>query len=61
NQGQTIHNNFHDQKRPYQPPFQRQQSYQQPPLPPQPIQKQSQPNSLEVALEKLTLSTIAFM
>ncbi|MED6139628.1 hypothetical protein PIB30_085623, partial [Stylosanthes scabra] len=61
NQGQTIHNNFHDQKRPYQPPFQRQQSYQQPPLPPQPIQKQSQPSSLEVALEKLTLSTIAFM
>ncbi|MED6225732.1 hypothetical protein PIB30_096490 [Stylosanthes scabra] len=46
NQGQRIHNNFHDQNHPYQPPFQRQQPYQQPPLPPHPIQKQSQPSSL---------------
>ncbi|MED6117901.1 hypothetical protein PIB30_114319, partial [Stylosanthes scabra] len=61
NQGQRTNNNFNNQNWPYQPPFQRQQPYQPPAMPVQPPQKQSQPSSLEAALEKLTLSTTAFM
>ncbi|MED6194027.1 hypothetical protein PIB30_024638 [Stylosanthes scabra] len=61
NQGQRNNINPQNANRPYQPPFQRQQPFQSPPLsvPTQP--KQAQNTSIEVALKELTLSTSSFI
>ncbi|MED6139074.1 hypothetical protein PIB30_080434 [Stylosanthes scabra] len=58
--GLQRNNNFQN-RQPY-PPFQRPPPFPQPSnLPPPPQPKPPQPNSFEVALEKLTLTTLGFV